>query len=152
MRFFTNSAKLHFTSTPWSDLLAVVTTELLQLWWLSHVIGPGFEPGLVLEIFLSPRQVVGSNLSFAILFFCNKRVAENIPVLSGRLVQFLILKPLRGHLAAIMVAYYGDIVFERSSTQQSRTAYSKSSREIGKMNYFLLIFAGVSTISRRICF
>ena len=36
--------KLHFISTPWSDLLAVVTTELLQLWWLSHVVGPGFEP------------------------------------------------------------------------------------------------------------
>ena len=152
MRFFTNSAKLHFTSTPWSDLLAVVTTELLQLWWLSHVIGPGFEPGLVLEIFFVSQIGRGFEPLLRHTFFCNKRVAENIPVLSGRLVQFFILKPLRGHLATIMVAYYGDIVFERSSTQQSRTAYSKSSREIGKMNYFLLIFAGVSTISRRICF
>ena len=46
-----SAKQLHFISTPWSDLLAIITTELLQLWWLSQVVGPGFEPGLVLEIF-----------------------------------------------------------------------------------------------------
>ena len=43
--------KLHFISTPWSDFLAIVTTELFQLWWLSQVVGPGLEPGLVLAFF-----------------------------------------------------------------------------------------------------
>ena len=49
--FLQNLPKLHFISTPWSDLLAIVTTELLQFWWLSQVVGTGFEPGLVLEFF-----------------------------------------------------------------------------------------------------
>ena len=49
--------KLHLISTVWSDLLAIVTTELLPLWWLSQVVGPGFEPGLALDFFVS--QPVG---------------------------------------------------------------------------------------------
>ena len=56
MRFFLQiPPKLHFISTLWNDLLAIVTTELLQLRWL--VIGPGFEPGLILEIFFVSQSV-----------------------------------------------------------------------------------------------
>ena len=75
--FFYKLCQNYFISTPWSDLLAIVTTELLQLWWLSQVVGPGFEPGLVLEFFCFPATRLlqkkvwkrrGSNLSFSILF------------------------------------------------------------------------------------
>ena len=50
-----------------------------------------FEPGLVLKIFScfpASRSWVQSSLFPC--FFCNKRVAENIPVLGGRLVQMLL--------------------------------------------------------------
>ena len=42
--------KLQFISSPFM--------HFVQLWWLSHVVGPGFEPGLVLEFF-SVSQPVG---------------------------------------------------------------------------------------------
>ena len=69
-----------------TSLVAIVTIELLQLWWLSQVVGPGFEPGLVLEFFCFPASRSWVQTSPSIYFFCNERVAENIPVLSGRLV------------------------------------------------------------------
>ena len=77
--FFTNSAKtpLYLHSMEWSAL------HLL----LSQPVGCGLEPGLVLGIvscFPASRSWVRSSPSP--YFFCNKSVAENIPVLSGRLV------------------------------------------------------------------
>ena len=54
--------------------------------------GHGFEPVLVLEIFLV-SQPVGREFEPLLRhsFFCNKRAAKNIPVLSGRLVSFPIV-------------------------------------------------------------
>ena len=91
MRFLKKILPKHFISTPWSDLLAIVTTEILQLWWLSQVVGPVFEPGLVLDFFVSQPVGRGFEPLLRHTFFCNKSVAENIPVLSGRLVTFVIL-------------------------------------------------------------
>ena len=91
--FFTNSAKtplyLHVTHLLdyFFSLLAIATTALLQFWWLSQVVGPGFEPGLVLERFCSSASRLCVRTSPSPYVFCNKRVAENIPVLSGRLVS-----------------------------------------------------------------
>ena len=72
--------KPHFISTPFM--------HFVQLWWLSQVVGPGFEPGLVLEFFCFPASRSWVRTSPSPYFFCNKRVAENIPVLSGRLVLY----------------------------------------------------------------
>ena len=68
--FFTNSAKtpFHLHSIEWSALHLLLSQPV------------GSNPGLCWNF---------SMLSFAILF-CNKSVAENIPVLSGRLVDFLL--------------------------------------------------------------
>ena len=66
--------------------LHFISTALHLL--LSQPVGHGFEPRLVIEIFVFPSQwVVGSILSFAILF-CNKSVAESSP---GVLLLLLIL-------------------------------------------------------------
>ena len=41
--------------------------HFVQLWWLSQVVGPGFEPGLMLDFFVS--QPVGRGFEpLAILF------------------------------------------------------------------------------------
>ena len=92
--FFTNFAKTPLISTHGLKcnsliyLLAIVTTEFFQLWWFSQVVGLGFEPGLVLELlFVFPPVGRGFELLLRHTFFCTKRVAEHIPVLSGRLVS-----------------------------------------------------------------
>ena len=59
-------SKLHFISTPWSDLLAIVTTELLQLWGPSQVVGSN--PGWCLIFFCFPASRSWVRTSFAILF------------------------------------------------------------------------------------
>ena len=85
-RFFTNSAKtpLYLHSIEWSAL------HLL----LSQPVGRGFEPRLVLEIFSCfPASRSWVRSSPPPYFFCNKSVAENIPVLSGRLVCFKVWFP-----------------------------------------------------------
>ena len=72
--------KLRFISAPWSDFLGIVTTELLQLWWLSQVVGPGFEAGLVLEFFCFRASRSWVRTSLSPYFLCKTCVAENIPV------------------------------------------------------------------------
>ena len=59
-------------------LLAIVTTEFLQLWWPSQVEGLGFEPGLVLELlFVSPPVGRGFELFLRHTFFALS-VSRNI--------------------------------------------------------------------------
>ena len=66
--------KLHFISTPSSEV----------------PVGRGFEPWLVLEIFSCfPASRWWVRSSPSPYFFCNTSVAENIPVLSERLVQLV---------------------------------------------------------------
>ena len=86
--------KLNFLSIPWSEMNVtyLVTTELHQLWLLSQVGGLGFEPRQVLENFF-PSSWSWVRTSPSPYFFCNKRVAENIPVLRGRLVVKLFFQP-----------------------------------------------------------
>ena len=68
-------------------LISTPSMPFVQLWWLSQVVGPGFEPGVVREFFCFPASRSWVRTSPSPYFFCNKRVAENIPVLSGHLVE-----------------------------------------------------------------
>ena len=74
--FFSILPKLHFISTPWSEV------HFTYCFPSQQVVG-SFEPGLVLQIFsrFPASRLWDSILSFAILF-CNKRVAENILLVS----------------------------------------------------------------------
>ena len=88
--------KLHFTSTPLSALHFLLSQPVgrgfepglvLEIFRVSQPVGRGFEPGLVLELF-RVSQPVGRGFDSLLrhTFFCKKSVAENIPMLSGRLV------------------------------------------------------------------
>ena len=71
-------SKLHFISTPFM--------HFVQLWCFSQVVGPGFEPGLLLELFFV-SQSVGRWFEPLLRhpFFCNKRVVENFRCLASDL-------------------------------------------------------------------
>ena len=84
--FLLSMPKLHFISTPCMHLVtSIMVAKSGCTYWVRTRAGAW--------IFLFPSQwVVGSNLSLAVLF-CNKRVAENIPALSGRLVHSVSVFP-----------------------------------------------------------
>ena len=84
--FFTNSAKTPLYYSIISHRGPVGSPSA----WQTR--GHGFEPVLVLEIFLV-SQPVGRGFEPLLRhsFFCNKRAAKIIPVLSGGLVSFPIV-------------------------------------------------------------
>ena len=83
MLFLLILPKLHFISTPFMYL--VTSIMVAQSGCRSWV-----RTGLVLEFFCFPATRSWVRTSPSPYFFRNKRVAENIPVLSGRLVALVL--------------------------------------------------------------
>ena len=81
--FFTNSAKTPFYL---HSIYALCSILVAQSGCRS-----GFESGLVLEFFCFRASRSWFRTSLSPYFFSNKRVAENIPVFSGRLVFVMLL-------------------------------------------------------------
>ena len=86
-KFCQNSTLSPLHGVKCTSLSYLTIFSYLTILLFSQVVGPGFEPGLVLEFFSFPASRSWARTSPS-PFFCDKRFAENIPVLSGRLVCF----------------------------------------------------------------